>query len=73
MGGTLQINLVWQAGARLSLEVREPQGQSLHWRNPQTANGGSFTGSSESARLRGVFPAHANADRDLERGGQRQL
>jgi len=56
MGGTLQINLVWQAGARLSLEVREPQGQSLHWRNPQTANGGSFTGSSESARLRGVFP-----------------
>ncbi len=57
MGGTLQINLAWQAGARLSLEVRDPQGQSLHWRNPQTANGGSFTGSSDPLDC-AVFSPH---------------
>lgn len=45
-GGQLQFNLTWQAGARLSLEVRDPQGQSVHWRNPQSEDGGSFSGNS---------------------------
>jgi hypothetical protein len=42
--GALQFDLIWQAGARLSLEVRDPQGQSLHWRNTLSADGGVFVG-----------------------------
>jgi hypothetical protein len=42
--GALQFDLIWQAGARLSLEVRDPQGQSLHWRSIQTPDGGVFVG-----------------------------
>ncbi len=45
--GTLQVILTWQDAARLSLEVRDPGGQSVHWRNPQTSDGGSFFGNTD--------------------------
>ncbi len=41
--GTLQFDLAWQAGARLSLEVRDPQGQALHWRSLETDDNGTFS------------------------------
>ena len=43
----LHVELDWQAGARLSLEIRDPQGQSIHWKNPQSADGGVFTGATD--------------------------
>jgi hypothetical protein len=46
-GSPLQFSLTWQAGARLSLEVRDPQGQSVHWNNPQSTDGGAFSGNTE--------------------------
>lgn len=43
----LQFFLTWQAAARLSLEVRDPLGQSLHWQSPQTEDGGTFSTDTE--------------------------
>lgn len=54
----LQFTLTWQAGARLSLEVRDPQGQSVHWRSPQTTDGGSFSGDSDPIDC-AAFTPHA--------------
>ncbi len=43
----VQFTLTWQAGARLSLEIRDPLGQTLHRQNPQTGDGGAFAGDTD--------------------------
>ena len=54
----LHVRLDWQAGARLSLEIRDPQGESIHWKNPESTDGGSFTGDTDSIDC-ATFTPHA--------------
>ncbi len=43
----LYFELDWRVGARLSLEIRDPQGQAVHWNSPASADGGSFVGDTD--------------------------
>lgn len=55
-GSPLQFSLTWQAGARLSLEIRDPQGQSVHWNNIQSADGGAFSGDTDAVDCAAFTP-----------------
>jgi len=57
-GVGLQFELDWQAGARLSLEIRDPLGQSIHWKNTTTTDGGSFVGDTDPIDCK-TFTPHA--------------
>lgn len=42
--GTIDIELVWDAGVDLDLEVRDPVGGALYWENPEVVSGGEHGG-----------------------------
>lgn len=46
--GALQFFLTWQAPVRLRLEIRDPLGEALSPDNPQTEDGGAFSGDTDA-------------------------
>ncbi|MCI0712163.1 MAG: PPC domain-containing protein [Chloroflexi bacterium] len=42
--GTIDVELVWDAGVDLDLEVRDPVGGALFWENPEVVSGGEHGG-----------------------------
>ena len=42
VNGSIMATLQWQGDADLNLFVRDPQGQTISWSNPDTSNGGTL-------------------------------